>query len=47
MLTGVAAGVMSLIYGQGSLKERFGVYLAEETQCIACGKSTCLFEVKA
>lgn len=45
MLTGVSAGIMSLIYGEGSLKERFGRYVAEETQCIACGDSTCRFEV--
>jgi len=45
MLTGVAAGVMGLIYEQGSLKERFGTYIAEEIQCIACDDSTCLFEV--
>ena len=46
MLTGVAAGLMELIYGQGTLDERFGSYVADESVCICCGASRCSFAVE-
>ncbi len=46
MLTGVAAGMMELIYGTGSVAERFGTYISREKQCIGVGESSCQFEVE-
>jgi len=46
MLTGVAAGIMSLVYGEGTIRERFGIYFSEETSCITCDESACAFEVE-
>lgn len=43
MLTGVAAGLMELVYGKGSIQERFGTYLSNEKTCIACGQASCTF----
>lgn len=45
MLTGVAAGVMELVYGEGTLEERFGTFAASEHQCVACGQPSCRFAV--
>lgn len=46
MLTGVAAGIMELVYGSGSIEERFGTYVAEEGACICCARESCTFEVE-
>ena len=43
MLTGVAAGIMELIYSTGSLDERFGTFASEEHHCIAAEHGTCTF----
>jgi len=46
MLQGVSAGMMALVYGEGSFSERFGTYLADEHDCIAKGNSVCAFAVE-
>jgi hypothetical protein len=46
MLTGVAAGIMALVYGEGTIKERFGIYFSGESSCITCGDPSCVFEVE-
>jgi predicted hydrocarbon binding protein len=46
MLTGVAAGIMELVYGTGTLEERFGTYSASEETCICCDAASCTFEVE-
>jgi predicted hydrocarbon binding protein len=46
MLRGVAAGIMGLIYGSGSVAERFGTYGSTEADCICSGKGSCSFEVR-
>lgn len=46
MLTGVAAGIMELIYSKGSVQERFGTYASAEHECIATGKRSCVFSVE-
>ncbi len=46
MLTGVAAGVMELVYGEGTVEERYGTFAAEERSCVACGESSCNFVVQ-
>ncbi len=46
MLQGVSAGVMELVYAEGSFAERFGTYLADEHECIAKGHTTCSFSVE-
>ena len=45
MLTGVAAGVMELVYGEGTIEERYGTFVAEERRCVACGEGSCNFAV--
>lgn len=46
MLTGVAAGIMALIYGEGSIRERFGQYISQEVSCRCGGSSACIFDVR-
>ena len=46
MLTGVAAGIMELIHGEGTIEERIGMYASEETSCICCGDESCVLEVE-
>lgn len=46
MLTGVSAGIMELVYGTGSIQERFGTYKPEETGCISCGGPSCSFHAE-
>lgn len=46
MLTGVAAGIMELVYGTGTVEERFGTYRSNEAACIACGAEACAFEAE-
>jgi predicted hydrocarbon binding protein len=45
MLKGVAAGIMALVYGTGSVADRFGSYASTEADCICSGKASCSFEV--
>jgi hypothetical protein len=45
MLRGVAAGIMGLVYGTGTIAERFGTYVSSESDCICCERPTCSFEV--
>lgn len=47
MLCGVAAGLMELVYGDGTIEERFGTYLSEESRCICAQASRCRFDVQA
>jgi len=47
MLTGVSAGIMSLVYGEGPVPERIGQYTPNETSCIGCDAAQCTFGVKA
>ena len=46
MLTGVSTGIMELIHGEGTVEERVGTYTSEETSCMCCGQSSCVFEVE-
>lgn len=46
MLTGVAAGIMELVYSKGSIQERFGTFASTEHECIACDKASCVFQVE-
>ncbi|MCR9161439.1 MAG: V4R domain-containing protein [Nannocystaceae bacterium] len=46
MLQGVSAGMMELVYGEGSFADRFGTFFVEETDCIAKGNSVCVFSVE-
>ncbi len=45
MLTGLSAGLFELVYGEGSLDERFGQFIAYETECCCHHGDACLFEV--
>lgn len=47
MLCGVAAGMMELVYGDGTIEERFGTYLSDEGSCICAEASRCRFDVQA
>jgi predicted hydrocarbon binding protein len=47
MLCGVSAGLMELVYGDGTIEERFGTYLSEESSCICAESSRCRFDVEA
>jgi predicted hydrocarbon binding protein len=44
--TGLAAGIMELIYGEGSPQDRFGTYESTEQECISCGAPHCAFRVE-
>lgn len=46
MLTGIAAGIMELLHGEGTVEERIGTYYAEESNCICCGEESCKFSVE-
>ena len=46
MLTGVSTGIMELMHGEGTVEERVGTYASEETSCMCCGQSSCVFEVE-
>lgn len=46
MLTGVAAGIMELIYSKGSIQDRFGTFGAAEHECISCDAPSCSFQVE-
>ncbi len=47
MLAGVAAGMMELIYSEGSIQDRFGTFISEENDCISNQNSCCTFSVEA
>jgi predicted hydrocarbon binding protein len=47
MLCGVAAGMMELVYGDGTIEDRFGTYLSDESSCICADASHCRFHVEA
>ena len=46
MLTGVAAGVMELVYGEGTVEDRYGTFASREGRCVACGEPSCNFAVE-
>ena len=46
MLRGVAAGMMGLVYGSGTMADRFGTFASSETACICTGAASCRFEVR-
>lgn len=45
MLTGVAAGIMELVYGEGLARERFGQFQSFEQTCRCCERPSCTFIV--
>ena len=47
MLTGVSAGIMGLIYGEGPVPERIGQFASVEATCIGCDQPSCQFHSKA
>lgn len=47
MYRGVAAGIMQLVYGEGTVMERFGQFVAQESACCAAGGEACTFLVEA
>ncbi len=47
MFTGVAAGIMELLHGEGIVEERIGTYISEEVSCICCQQPSCRFNVEA
>jgi len=46
MLTGVAAGLMELVYGEGTIEDRYGTFAPREDSCVACGAPACNFTVE-
>ncbi|MBA3550345.1 MAG: hypothetical protein H0T76_28050 [Nannocystis sp.] len=46
MLTGVAAGVMELVYGEGTVEDRYGTFASHEESCVSCGAPACIFTVE-
>ncbi len=46
MLTGVSTGIMELMHGEGTVEERVGTYASQETSCMCCGETSCVFEVE-
>lgn len=46
MLTGVAAGIMELVYSKGSIQDRFGTFASAEHECIASEQASCVFQVE-
>lgn len=46
MLTGVAAGVMELVYGEGTVEDRYGTFASREEHCVSCGDPACHFAVE-
>jgi len=47
MLAGVAAGMMELVYSEGSIADRFGTFDSEEQSCISNRGGCCSFSVEA
>ena len=46
MLTGVAAGIMELVYSKGSIQDRFGTFASAEHDCISSEHASCVFQVE-
>jgi hypothetical protein len=46
VLTGLAAGMMELYYGHGSIEERFGTFASTEAGCICMDEPSCTIEAK-
>ncbi|MFO7567405.1 MAG: V4R domain-containing protein [Enhygromyxa sp.] len=46
MLTGVAAGLLELVYGSGAVEDRLGTCATHESACICVGAPACSFEVE-
>lgn len=46
MLTGVAAGLLELVYGVGTVEDLLGTYATHEHACICQGEAACGFEVE-
>jgi predicted hydrocarbon binding protein len=46
MLTGVAAGIMELVYSKGSIQDRFGTFASAEHECISAEHASCVFQVE-
>jgi len=46
MLRGVSAGIMELLHGEGPICERFGVFEAVESSCLAAHAEPCVFEAE-
>jgi len=46
MLCGVAAGIMALVFGKGTVEDRIGSYGSSESECICCDKPSCVFTVE-
>jgi len=47
MLTGVAAGIMAMLYREGTVEERVGTFYSEEAACICSRDDSCVFRVEA
>jgi V4R domain len=47
MLTGVSAGIMGLIYGEGPVPERIGQFASVEPICIGCDQPSCRFDSRS
>src|SRR5262249_23027127 len=45
MLTGVAAGIMELLYASGPIESRFGRFAPSEEACICTSHPSCTFDV--
>lgn len=46
MLAGVAAGLLELVYGEGTIAERLGTCVTREDSCICCDAAACHFVVE-
>ncbi len=46
MLCGVAAGIMALVFGKGTVEERIGSYGSAESECVCSEKASCVFTVE-
>lgn len=46
MLTGVAGGLLELVYGTGTIEERLGTCTMHEPACICQGHPACRIEVE-
>jgi hypothetical protein len=47
MMTGVAAGIMAMLYREGTVEERVGTFYSEEDACICCKDPSCHFHIEA
>ncbi len=44
--TGVSAGIMQLIYGKGTLEQRYGLFYSEEKECLAAKGGFCVIKAE-